>query len=71
MTVSSTFRIKLRFQGYRCKSGIVIFPWRVTLNYANSPFNHKTVKKVTVDVILSDLPSVECHVKDDRVSLFF
>ena len=26
-TVSSTFFIRLRFQGYPCKSGIVIFAW--------------------------------------------
>ena len=26
------------FQGYHCKSGIVIFSWRVTDNYASSPF---------------------------------
>ena len=36
-TVSSTFFIR-RFQGYRCKSGITIWAWRVTWNYAYSPF---------------------------------
>ena len=36
-TISSTFFIRLRFQGYCCKSGIVI-AWRVTLKYAYSPF---------------------------------
>ena len=37
--VSSTFLIKLKFWGYRCKSGNAIFAWRVTWNYAYSPFN--------------------------------
>ena len=31
--------IKQSFQGYRFKSGIVIFAWRVSWNYAYSPFN--------------------------------
>ena len=35
-TLSFTFLIRSRFQWYRCKSG---FAWRVTLNYAYSPFN--------------------------------
>ena len=39
-TVSSTFFTRLRFQGYRNKSGVAIFAWRVTLNYAYSPFNN-------------------------------
>ena len=29
---------KTKLQGYHCKSGIAIFAWRVTLNYAHSPF---------------------------------
>jgi len=29
-TLSSTFMIRLCFQGYRCKSDIVIFAWMVT-----------------------------------------
>ena len=33
----TTFLIK--FQLYRCKSGNVIFIWRVTWNYAYTPFN--------------------------------
>ena len=37
-TVASTFFIRLRFQGYRCESGIAIFAWRVTYNYAYSLF---------------------------------
>ena len=37
-TISSTFLIRLRFQWYRCESGIAIFAWRVAWNYANSPF---------------------------------
>ena len=28
--ISSTFFIRLRFQGYRCKSGIAIFALRIT-----------------------------------------
>ena len=31
--------IRLRFQGYRCESGIAIFAWRVIWDYAYSPFN--------------------------------
>ena len=31
-----------RFQGYRCKSGIVI-SWRVTWHYAYSPFNLQSI----------------------------
>ena len=27
-TLSSTYFIRLRFQGYRCKSGFAIFPWK-------------------------------------------
>ena len=27
------------FKGYRSRSDIAIFAWRVTLNYAYSPFN--------------------------------
>ena len=26
------------FQGYRCKTGIAIFAWRVTKDYVYSPF---------------------------------
>ena len=36
---SSTFLIRYRFQEYRCKSGIVIFAWRIALHYAYSPFS--------------------------------
>ena len=39
MTLSSTFLIRLRFQGYLCKSVIAIFAWSVTGNYAYSPFS--------------------------------
>ena len=36
----NTFRrIRLRFQGYRCKSGNATFAWRVTWNYVCSPYN--------------------------------
>ena len=37
-TLSSTFLIRWRYQGYRCKTSIVIVAWRVTWNYAYSPF---------------------------------
>ena len=37
-TLSLTFFIRLRFQGYRYESGIAIFARRVTWNYAYSPF---------------------------------
>ena len=37
-TLSSTFMIRLCFQGYRCKSDIVIFAWMVTWNHTYSPF---------------------------------
>ena len=43
----------LRFQGYRCESGIVIFSERVTLNYAYSPFN--TDLKICISQFSSDL----------------
>ena len=37
--ISYSYLIRQRFQGYRFKSGIAIFSWRITLNYAYSPFN--------------------------------
>ena len=37
-TISSTTFTRLRFQGYRSESDIAIFAWRVTWNYAYSPF---------------------------------
>ena len=37
-TVFFTFLIRLKFQGYRCKSNIDIFVLSVTWNYAYSPF---------------------------------
>ena len=36
-TLSSTFLMRLGFQGYRCTPGIAIFVWRVAKNYAYSP----------------------------------
>ena len=30
--------VSSRFQGYCCESGIALFAWRVTWNYAYSPF---------------------------------
>ena len=37
--------IKLKFWGYRCKSGNAIFARRVTWNYAYSPFNTLDINK--------------------------
>ena len=37
--LSSTFLIRLSFQGYRYKWGFALFEWKVTWNYAYSPFN--------------------------------
>ena len=36
--ISISYLIRKSFQGYHCKSGIAIFAWRVTWNYAYSPF---------------------------------
>ena len=51
----SSDQIKL-CQGYRCKSGIVLFARRITLNYAYSPFNkdmravrHWEIMKVNIN----------------------
>ena len=48
--------IRLRFQGYRCKSGIVIFAFRVTWNYAYSPYklcsHHVTFRPWPVTLLL-------------------
>ena len=38
--------IRLRFQGYHCKLGIVIPAWRVTWNYAYSPFKIRNKLKL-------------------------
>jgi len=38
ITISSTFLIRLKFQGHRCMSGIIIFAWTITWIYAYSPF---------------------------------
>ena len=35
------YLITQSFKGYRCKSGIALFVWRVTWNYAYSPFMGK------------------------------
>ena len=40
------FWIRLRFQGFRFKSDIVIFTWRVKWNYAHSPF-YENRSKIT------------------------
>ena len=34
--ISNSYLIRQNLQGYRCKSGIAIFEWRVTWNYAYS-----------------------------------
>ena len=39
LEISSTLLIKVGFQGYLSELGIATFPWRVTWNYAYSPFN--------------------------------
>ena len=39
-SVSSAILIRLRIQWYCCKSGMAIFAWRITWNYAYSPFKH-------------------------------
>ena len=36
--ISNSYLIRQSFQGYRCKSGIDIFAWRVIWNYAYSLF---------------------------------
>jgi len=42
-TWSSTFLIRIRFEDYRWKWGIAIFAWRVTRNYAFSPFKQNNI----------------------------
>ena len=37
--IFTSYLIRHKCQGYRRKSGIVIFAWMVTWNYAYSPFN--------------------------------
>ena len=37
--ISNSYLIRQSFQGYRCKSGIVIIKWRVTWNYATVPLS--------------------------------
>ena len=37
--MSISYLIRQSFPGYRCKSDVAIFAWRVTCNYAYSPFN--------------------------------
>ena len=37
----------LRFQGYRCKSGIAIFAWRITWKFGYSPFKIWLIEYVT------------------------
>ena len=42
--ISSTLLIRLRFQEYYCESGMNIFTWKVTWNYAAVPLKYKCVK---------------------------
>ena len=44
MPISSTSLIRLRFQEYYCESGIDIFAWKITWNYAAVPLKYKWVK---------------------------
>ena len=44
--ISNSYSIRQRFQGYRCKSGIVIFTWRLTWNYADSPFKTGMIRGI-------------------------
>ena len=46
--ISCTFLMRLRLQGYRCKSGIAIFAWRVTRNYAYSIFKHAVKERIKI-----------------------
>ena len=41
--ISNSFLTRQSFQGHRCKSGIAIFAWRLTWNYAYSPFSIKYI----------------------------
>ena len=41
-----------RFKGYRCKSGIALFAWRVTLNYAYSPFKRRFTSDAKLSMLL-------------------
>ena len=43
---SSTLLIRYRFQGFHSESCVVIFAWKVTWNYAYSPF--KEIAKTTI-----------------------
>ena len=56
VTVSSTILIRLRFYRYRCKLRIVIFAWRITWNYAYSPFKH------CILVLCLSVKSITCPV---------
>ena len=38
--IYNSYLIRQSFQGYRCKSGIYIFAWRVTWNYASNPLKY-------------------------------
>ena len=52
--LSSTFLIRLRLPGYRCKSGIAIFACKVTGNYAYSPFKAKSFITFKIQVNLPE-----------------
>ena len=58
---------RLRFQGYRCKTDIVLFVWKVTWNYVYSPLN-----KGIIDVfILKDPPLPGVSVQELQSQLQF
>ena len=72
-TASSTLLTRYRFQGYRCKSGIAIFAWRVTWNYAYSPFNKTRVQCIRISWIRQrvNLESLNRMVMTSNFSISF
>ena len=58
--------LKLWCQGYRCKSDIAIFVWKITWNYAHSPFKGcSPTTTVSVEVNIS----IHCYSADIRIYL--
>ena len=63
-TISSIVFIRLWFQVHRCESGIAIFPWSFTLNFAYSPFRLfiKLVNmKTYICKLLQPNQTILCH----------
>ena len=52
--VSSTLLIRLRFQGYRCKSGTEIFAWRVMKAYTPFNMNKFLMKERKIRIFFED-----------------